>query len=427
MITGKNIIRDMKMKIFKVCLVCIACLLSAVRACEDAPEKLTISVGSAEESSSSNIYIVEIPKEGEDAITVTVTGGGDLPCPEDCVCGTDIVAPAEDGDPSYVFTHSVGSQDGNKIEWVVDSSTSPGEYKFKLNEITQNYKSCTDGYTGGSESESNSQESDEVTIIALSFKFSSSCPSETEDGGSADFELEVSPDSLSPEYAWTFEVPSGAGNNPNVNFTPNDQKLTSVAVAHWFADPGSEDKPPLVKDQGITPYTLKATLSYLGVSVEVEHEWTVFLPNPLGETKSARIEGTPSYQKNPSTGKWEITGVGTLHRFAPAESDITIHVNSNSQWHAKTQAHEEHHVEQWSNIPPWKDYYDVAYFYSGHPTSPINGISPQDSELDLIYVIDTRINFLNRQVRQSIDLNELERQARVAAHLAEPTPGYYTN
>jgi len=143
-------------------------------ACEETPGQITISVSGAQAANEQNYYVVEIPEQGQ--TTVTITGSGQAPCPTDadkCTCqhNTDKLTPEKDGDLKFTFSPmGAGNQDTNngpKVTWNVSSSTSPGEYKFKVTKIEQAYKDCPQGWSGGVNAKSNTLASDEITIIAF--------------------------------------------------------------------------------------------------------------------------------------------------------------------------------------------------------------------------------------------------------------------
>ncbi len=159
-------------------LVSLAFGLATAIACEETPGPISISVSGAQASSTPNLYFVEIPEEGK--ITVTITGSGQTPCPTDeekCSCqhNSDKLVQEEDGEQEFTFSPlGAGTQDpnnGSSVSWDVDSSTSSGEYKFKVIKIEQKYKPCPQGWSGGVSSKSNTQESDEVKIIAVRVRF----------------------------------------------------------------------------------------------------------------------------------------------------------------------------------------------------------------------------------------------------------------
>lgn len=152
-------------------------LVTAI-ACEETPGQISISVSGAQESSIQNYYVVEIPEQSP--ITVTINATGQTPCPTDaekCTCqhNSDKLTPEKDGGAKYTFNpRDAGNQDannGSKITWSINSTTTPGEYKFKVTEIEQKYKDCPQGWTGGALSKKNMQASDEVTIVAVKLRF----------------------------------------------------------------------------------------------------------------------------------------------------------------------------------------------------------------------------------------------------------------
>ncbi|MDD2708310.1 MAG: hypothetical protein PHV34_09895 [Verrucomicrobiae bacterium] len=131
---------------------------------------LTISVsGATVTPDDPNKYIIGIPLTGN--VTITITGGGSAPSLTDndkCKCDQKSQDPVTDGDPIYTFFKDVGDQNpanGPTINWNVDASTAPGQYKFKLTSVEQKYKACPSGWTGGVSSKSNTSASREVTII----------------------------------------------------------------------------------------------------------------------------------------------------------------------------------------------------------------------------------------------------------------------
>ena len=62
------------------------------------------------------------------------------------------------------------------------------------------------------------------------------------DGDTANFNVTATPYPYVTGYAWSFTVPSGAGNNPQVTFGSPDSASTS-ASCKWFALP-DQDCPP---------------------------------------------------------------------------------------------------------------------------------------------------------------------------------------
>lgn len=157
-----------------VLFVLLQMIIVSAQACEESPEQLSIDVENATQmGEDSDNYFIYIPKDGEDPITVTITGSGDIPCPtteEQCECDEETEAPEAEDDIEFTFEHTVGTQDpedDSKISWEITSGTAPGEYKFKLTEIKQGYE-CPEGFSGGVDSKSNTQESREISVWVIS-------------------------------------------------------------------------------------------------------------------------------------------------------------------------------------------------------------------------------------------------------------------
>ena len=144
-------------------------------------------------------------------------------------------------------------------------------------------------------------------------------------------------------YLWTFEAPSGAGNNPQVNYS-NPTSATTTAKAHWFAKP---DTPCPSFD---SRYTIKVRVTFQNISpktkekyftVSVDRNWggAVDPPSTLAPA------GTLEVAFNNETGLWAVIGRGTLER---VPSPIVMRTPLTSQFYDKTYRHEEIHVGQYA-------------------------------------------------------------------------------
>jgi len=141
-------------------------------------------------------------------------------------------------------------------------------------------------------------------------------------------------------YAWSFTSPQGAGNNPNVNFTPNNGASTTTD-GHWFALPNSACTASLG-----AVYTITATVTFPGnVQVAPHTTLTVNLLVTAGLEPIPYVLGYPAIGQN-SQGIWVVTGPGTLSR--SVQSPI-IYFASSSQFYNKVVAHENRHVQQWTS------------------------------------------------------------------------------
>lgn len=79
-----------------------------------------------------------------------------------------------------------------------------------------------------------------------------------------------------------------------------------------------------------------------------------------GETDNPTIGGGPSYGYDASRNLWIVLGTGGMVRRTPA---VRIHVPTTSQFYQKTVAHENKHVEQYTN-GMLSDLYTVASLFA---------------------------------------------------------------
>ena len=141
-------------------------------------------------------------------------------------------------------------------------------------------------------------------------------------------------------YKWSFTAPSGAGNNPNVTFNP-DNAASTTTNCRWFAKPND----PCTASFDAT-YTIKCKVSFGNKNKTVQTTLTVnAFWNPAGAVASPTISGAPTHGFDSARQLWVITGPGTLTRNLPAR---TIYVPATSQFFSKTEAHENKHMDQWA-------------------------------------------------------------------------------
>jgi hypothetical protein len=241
-------------------------------ACQQNPGKISIAVSGAQAGSDQNYYVVEIPEQGK--TTVTITGSGQTPCPTDqekCKCKKQSADPEPDGDPKYTFTKTAGSQDpadGPTVKWDVDSSVNPGEYKFKVTKIEQAYKACAQGLTGGVTSKSNTQESEEVTVLAYKI--------ETETVAAKPSDKKRKKLGVLEDVIVKF-LPSSISVNWNVDEGEGSVSPASGALVTYTAH-----------DEATSPSALKAT--FKGVTKKTD--FTVVEPSTITFTKTSNISQT---------------------------------------------------------------------------------------------------------------------------------------
>ncbi len=164
------------------------------------------------------------------------------------------------------------------------------------------------------------------------------------DGSTANFSIQ-SPDATPSSIAWSFTVPTGAGNNPNVTLNPANSTSTQTN-GRWFALPNREC--PNTNCQ--STYNIICTVDFsLGFSVRVTVNTSLTIDgcwDPAGQVPNATIAGGPTTGFDTSRNLWVVTGPGNLTRIVrPA----TIFVPVNSQFHSKTVQHEDVHIRQWQS------------------------------------------------------------------------------
>jgi len=139
-------------------------------------------------------------------------------------------------------------------------------------------------------------------------------------------------------YSWSFDYPSGAGNGPNVQFSPqhNDYTYTN---AHWFAYPNGE-----CTASGSAIYDITATVGFQSGPVSDTTMLDVVVPwVPAGITWPPTLIAYLYYY--PSGGLWRVHSSTFLARTNPA---VWVYVPSSSQFYEKAAAHEQVHYDQYS-------------------------------------------------------------------------------
>ncbi|HEA46950.1 MAG TPA: PKD domain-containing protein [bacterium] len=163
-----------------------------------------------------------------------------------------------------------------------------------------------------------------------------------QDGGS----FEVKDDEGVSEWQWGWEVLGGAGNNPNVNFNPDNGDPTTVTTK-WYAHP---DDPYGASNS--STYTIKCQVTINQKKIAAEPgELTVTVPwDEGGYVGPLNITGRPTFASRIvrkglfRKTEWYIKDQGAMERTEP---QVTIYVPTSSQFRNKTEVHENVHVEQY--------------------------------------------------------------------------------
>jgi hypothetical protein len=182
------------------------------------------------------------------------------------------------------------------------------------------------------------------------------------DGDNIDFQVDIYPNSISAtSYYWSGVPanPSG-GNNPYVNFTPdNTHQNITVYNAKWYADP-DQDCP---SSNPTSTYKLNSKVEFGADLFEVNGTLSVFVPDIGGFVVPPKIEGhplaLPVKDKSGNTKEWKVYSMGTLKRVLGAP---VINFSPTSHFYAKTLAHENVHIQQWISGTA-KDLWSVDGFY----------------------------------------------------------------
>jgi len=176
------------------------------------------------------------------------------------------------------------------------------------------------------------------------------------DGGTGQFSVTIT-SGTPTSYQWSFTAPSGAGNQPNVNFTSSDAASTGTD-ARWFALPNEACSASLS-----STYTIKARVQFQGGG-DKNKQTTLTVTMPSGAVGWVPF-GLVTILGSPLIGEgedhiWRVTG-RLMSRYVPAEE---IFISADSQFYPKAKAHEDKHVAQLNPGGLFGNYYTVDGFYA---------------------------------------------------------------
>lgn len=158
-------------------------------------------------------------------------------------------------------------------------------------------------------------------------------------------------------YLWTAKWPTGAGNAPKVTFGSDNAASTS-ADAHWFASPDNDCSASIN-----STYKIKVAVTVNGQQGDAERDYTINVPwDPAGVTTATpEIEGGPVIARDPVSGIWRVSDIGTLTYVSNVAK--TINVPISSQFYGKTDVHESKHVQQWEVTGLRGRFFDPRAYY----------------------------------------------------------------
>lgn len=165
-------------------------------------------------------------------------------------------------------------------------------------------------------------------------------------------------------YQWSFQSPSGAGNNPQVNFA-SPTSASTTAPAKWFANPNSDcaTSPPAPSASHPyynSKYKIKIKVTFQGGSeVTKDKDFTVNAWwDPAGSVAPATISGGVRRGYDNLGRLYVVVNSGTMAR---TTNPAVINVPTTSQFYNKMLRHEQEHVRQWQS-GLYKDIWTVAGF-----------------------------------------------------------------
>ena len=169
-------------------------------------------------------------------------------------------------------------------------------------------------------------------------------PETAMDGDTVEFKVSVR-NGTATAYQCSFDAPSVAGNNPQVNFTAPNGAITQ-AKAHWFAKPDSPCSASLN-----STYTIKVKVTFQGggsktkeapFTVSVHRLWGGKVNPPL----TLAPAGTLDIAFDNERGLWIVVGPGRLKR-VPSPIDFR-NTPTTTQFYNKIEKHEQVHYEQYT-------------------------------------------------------------------------------
>jgi hypothetical protein len=197
------------------------------------------------------------------------------------------------------------------------------------------------GYLPGDDAVPNAQDS--LTMARLNSCDSLSVtmsPAQTiRDGATGAFSVTTS-GGTPTAYQWSYTAPSGAGNNPNVNFTGNNSASVTTN-GHWFALPNND-----CTAAATSTYTIQCNVIFdntrqksAQTTLTIDAYW-----NPAGYTAPPQVTGGVEVGFDSIRQVYVVVGPGTATRGA---APVTVVIPTSSQFFSKANAHEDYHAFQY--------------------------------------------------------------------------------
>jgi hypothetical protein len=199
---------------------------------------------------------------------------------------------------------------------------------------------------------------DWVSTTVSGPKITINVPATAQDGDTVTFSV-TTQNGTPTTYEWSFEAPSSAGNNPQVNFTSPTSDSTT-AKAHWFAYPNRACPPT----SAISEYKIKVKVTFSDGTQRTERKsFKVTVVETGGQVSASNsLAGGPVTDQDPNTGIFFVDNIGSLHRVRTVTK--TIFVPTTSQFFSKVDTHENVHLSQWADNGLFGVHFDPRDFYN---------------------------------------------------------------
>ena len=169
-------------------------------------------------------------------------------------------------------------------------------------------------------------------------------------------EAVVTPSIFGLDYQWSWGAPTGACNNPNVNFSNPTDPQTTVLNSHWYALPDD-----ICNAGPASDYEITCTVSQNGQELcAASATLSVCLPIAGGITKPPSIVGRPDIAFDSGNNDYYVRSAAGLTRHM---SEISYNISAQSEYHPKVEAHEQKHKEDYDNGFSGHNFFTVEEFY----------------------------------------------------------------
>jgi len=321
---------------------------------------------------------------------------------------------------NIVFCDSEGNEYGNELQISVPiAAPPPPPLAFSGNTISGYFKGKEPGIytitaTYHTPVPPGKSYSDKVKVTVVKVEING--PGLTPEGlDSKAFSVTVIPANIEPAaYQWAASWPDGVGHTPGVNFDDPQGEETTVIKAQWYAQPDSRWASDT--DYQCT-YEITASVLIGGLKFSSEPiNWIVRVigggatePWPIWSGRHTLI-----IDQN-QDDLWYVVGQG---QFVRHDLNAVVYTTATSDFYNKVLAHENHHVEQFAEIEPWSNMWDVDQLYA----NVLSQLPGQDTREQMEMLVHQEIDQWDAQNFQEYNANhhEMEWQAYQKEYEVDP-------